>query len=258
MIRIRRPAAVPAVLAGEGERAKRKLCERFAAGERQFHFRSEIYGHAEVKGALKAAQFLKCCFCERTVGEDGHIEHFRPKAAVRATASASLSDTGYYWLAYEWKNLLLCCADCNVRHKANLFPLAEEDKRALSHGDSLGEEQPLFIDPADESSDPEELIEWRDNIACARSGDARARTTLEALNLSGPKRDGLLEARRQHLEILKQVVDVAVFFRAYDPQSNEVQALWQRAEAKLREAVSPAGTFSAMIRALLKQRGIAL
>lgn len=49
----------------------------------------------------------KCAYCERVGQHD--IEHYRPKRKV----SEDLSHTGYYWLAYEWSNLIPSCVKCN-------------------------------------------------------------------------------------------------------------------------------------------------
>lgn len=35
-----------------------------------------------------------------------------------------VSTTGYYWLCYEWSNLLPCCPDCNET-KGTSFPLLD-------------------------------------------------------------------------------------------------------------------------------------
>jgi hypothetical protein len=47
------------------------------------------------------------------------VEHFRPKAKVTKVKT----HPGYYWLGYEWSNLLLACWSCNNR-KRNRFPIA--------------------------------------------------------------------------------------------------------------------------------------
>jgi hypothetical protein len=108
----------------------------YCAGTRTFSFDPAIYGDVAVKAALVAAQHKKCCFCESIVGTDGDVEHFRPKAACRQTSGDALTRPGYYWLAYDWSNLLLACGPCNQRHKGNLFPLADPSRRVTSHKDT--------------------------------------------------------------------------------------------------------------------------
>lgn len=63
----------------------------------------------------------KCAYCERIYKLD--VEHYRPKKEVRdenntiiqvTTAAGVLKNhPGYYWLCYEWSNLLPSCISCN-------------------------------------------------------------------------------------------------------------------------------------------------
>ncbi|KPA17520.1 hypothetical protein MHK_002267 [Candidatus Magnetomorum sp. HK-1] len=98
-----------------------------------------------IKEALSAIYHNKCAYCEcnPTVGSYTEIEHYRPKKG------------GYYWLAFEWSNLLLSCTRCN-KSKSNKFPLKDEsnrlkqppddsDRKATS--DILLSEQPLLLNP---------------------------------------------------------------------------------------------------------------
>lgn len=60
----------------------------------------------------------KCAYCEeRTLI---NIEHYRPKGRVIKT-----NHGGYYWLCYEWTNLLPTCHECNKigGGKADQFPV---------------------------------------------------------------------------------------------------------------------------------------
>src|SRR5690349_9530950 len=147
MIRVRRPSAVPSVLSVEGVAKAREHCDAYAQGVRDFQFDSAIYGHPAVKQALVASHYEKCCFCESKVRHTGPgtIDHYRPKAASQQQAGAPLSRPGYYWLAYDWENLLFGCIACNQTHKRNLFPLRDEAGRALSHLHPLDQEKPLLI-----------------------------------------------------------------------------------------------------------------
>src|SRR5436305_12373624 len=114
MIRIRKPAAPPAVLAAEGMDATTSNCAAYDGGITTFSFDTSLYGHDSVKRALKAAQHDKCCFCESKISHIayGDVEHFRPKAGYRQHPADPLSRPGYYWLAYEWSNLYLACQMC--------------------------------------------------------------------------------------------------------------------------------------------------
>lgn len=74
------------------------------------------YKTDDIVTTLKSIYHCKCAFCE-TKSEVMHVEHFRPKRG------------GYYWLAYSWDNLLLCCPTCNI-NKGDDFPLADGGVRA--------------------------------------------------------------------------------------------------------------------------------
>ncbi len=83
----------------------------------------------------------KCAYCESKLARSSyHAEHFRPKGRVAikdpATQRSQLAKTvdgqgrqidhpGYFWLAYNWKNLLPSCEGCNTRRgKHDQLPLA--------------------------------------------------------------------------------------------------------------------------------------
>ncbi|MEA5404747.1 hypothetical protein VB776_17565 [Arcicella sp. DC2W] len=60
----------------------------------------------------------KCAYCEERTSI--YIEHYRPKGRVLKT-----NHGGYYWLCYEWTNLLPTCHECNKigGGKADQFPV---------------------------------------------------------------------------------------------------------------------------------------
>lgn len=89
--------------------------------------------------------------CESKIGHIGYgdVEHFRPKAGWIQNIE-QLHEPGYYWLAYEWENLLLSGQRCNQHHKKNFFPLIKPSDRALSHHADASDEQPVFIHAANE------------------------------------------------------------------------------------------------------------
>ena len=134
-----------------------------------------LYKHDSMKRVYKSSEapfFGKCAYCECAVlaGGRGDIEHWRPKGAVadwdwsqvRMTTrdGTAIPHPGYYWLAFEWTNLLLSCALCNQRvsglngapfGKWTRFPVKEY--RAIAPGQESQEEplllNPLFDDPSD-------------------------------------------------------------------------------------------------------------
>jgi uncharacterized protein (TIGR02646 family) len=248
MIRIHKPATAPVKLTTEG---KSKAAEHFAeytanvsdyqSGKQTFNFASTIYNHASVKNALMSAQHQKCCFCERLVGSDGDVEHFRPKSAY--TQSKKLERPGYYWLAYNWDNLYLSCSACNQRQKRNLFPIADTKKRAHLHNDDITIENPLFIDPG--KDEPSQHIGFRGEMPYAIRGNKKGKTTIENLALD---RNILNDVRLEHLQKMKiiyQLIQLAV----EDLDNQELQKLAQKAKENLENAVSDQGEFAAATRA---------
>lgn len=138
-------------------------------------YRGERYG-------IKAKYFIspdgpffgKCVFCEEHIyrSQHGDIEHYRPKKAVTDENDVPVTidvdgtarpHPGYYWLAYEWRNLLPACQLCNQRStdktdsarlgKRNRFPVA--GFRATGPGEEE-DESPLLINPT--IDDPEQHI----------------------------------------------------------------------------------------------------
>lgn len=134
---------------------------------------SKLYGrlkksiYTDRQGAFRG----KCIFCEQRIRthQHGDMEHFRPKGAVRDEQNQPIlrrgidkPHPGYYWLAYDWRNLLPSCVLCNQPStddsgqpigKRNYFPLADEGQRAQAPGEEVHEQplliHPLFEDPAE-------------------------------------------------------------------------------------------------------------
>lgn len=73
---------------------------------------------SSVREKLNKYYFHKCAYCE--VICKAEIEHYRPKKGV----SEDSTHNGYYWLAYEWSNLVPSCRYCNTEGgKGNQFPV---------------------------------------------------------------------------------------------------------------------------------------
>jgi len=78
--------------------------------------------------ALKDLYNNKCAYCEKLC-YNPEVEHFRPKGRV---IGPKPNPHGYYWLCYEWTNLLPSCHDCNsVEAKGDKFPI--NGVRCLTH-----------------------------------------------------------------------------------------------------------------------------
>jgi len=245
VIRIQRLVTVPSVLTTRGvamaavhENDYRADRAGFRAGTKTFAFDNGIYGHASVKGALIKMQHGKCAFCESQVRHVAHgdVEHFRPKAGF--TRKGVLVRPGYYWLAYDWENLLFACQLCNQRHKRNAFPLPAGSRRVRRPTGNLANEQPLFVDPTRE--DPARHIEFNEHVVRAVKGDRRGRRTIRGLGLN---RDALKRRRETFLEALRIIWDLA----AACPKTPQRAA----AEAWLKRAQGDTAEYAAMVRCYL-------
>jgi uncharacterized protein (TIGR02646 family) len=253
MIRIRKPRKPPAKLTNEGsKRAQQHQQEYddnpggFERGDAKFTFSSSIYNDPTVKAALVEAQHKKCCFCERLIGDDGDVEHFRPKSAYRQQSGDALIRPGYYWLAYEWTNLYLSCSACNQRHKGNLFPLNDASQRAHKFQNSTASEEPLFINPGQEN--PGKYISFRGEIAYSIRGNVKGTVTIEQLGLN---REILNDVRLRHLQTLKVLEDIQQLAQK-QPSNQELQEQAQKAANFLRSAILDPGEFAAATRQAIK------
>jgi hypothetical protein len=247
MIRISKPHKAPKVLTTKGKAKTKANIALTKTGSNNFDFDRQIYAHKSVKKALIDAQHDKCFLCESKISHIayGDVEHFRPKAGYRQSASSSLQKPGYYWLAFEWSNLFFACQLCNQLFKKNLFPLADPQTRVTSPKDSLQKETPLFIDPSsdDPEDDPETLISFREEIPFPLNDNPRGKTTIDQMGL---KRRELNERRFEVYERLKTLYLVA----------NKIPAIEESEAAAilLRKSVHDSAEYAGMIRAATNAR----
>jgi len=123
---------VPSILKNETrEKAFKKNIKDF-----EYLHGKGLYKTSSVQDKLNELYHFKCVYCERDISDDDkHIEHYRPKSR-------------YYWLAYSWDNLLLCCSRCNK---------AKGDKFETTHCSMLyGDEKFSDIHTLGEEYDNEE------------------------------------------------------------------------------------------------------
>lgn len=176
---------------------------------------TDLYKDDRMKQVYKSADgpfHGKCAYCESNVLVDqpGDIEHYRPKGRVvdrsgkpiRMNApdnGASIPHPGYYWLAYEWRNLLLACVDCNRPSsyktegrgigKRDCFPVVAF--RAIHPGEEE-QEEPMLINPMHE--DPEDHLEV-DELGIVIPKTARGSACIDIFGLN--VRTALVDARRE-------------------------------------------------------------
>lgn len=105
-----------------------------------------------LRNALWAVSNTKCWYSEASLQEvEGQVEHYRPKKRV-----TGIQHTGYWWRAFDWRNLRLAHPTVNRRvtdyltgkraGKGGYFPLRNEDQRASNSAEEVNEE-PVLLDP---------------------------------------------------------------------------------------------------------------
>lgn len=206
-------ANIPAQLSLES--CKEKIKE--ALTEKNNHkFSKYYYGGEDVKDALNTLYHKKCAYCETntSAGASLQVEHFRPKAKVIEVPfdkTTELGHRGYYWLGYEWSNLLLSCAKCNEQGaKGNHFPIADESYRITTHSltstneldrtkcvitcAELANEKPLLLNP--ETDEVEEHFVFLPDGTIKGFTD-EGRKTVEIMKLN---REDLVLARKKKVD----------------------------------------------------------
>jgi hypothetical protein len=167
-------------------------------GERRFAVREK----------LSIIYYHKCAYCE-DIESKPEVEHYRPKKRVTKVPE----HPGYYWLCYEWTNLLPSCRYCNTEGgKGNYFPVngvrvsspptnleGTWDKTANDAAKSpLLDEEPLLLHPEVDNPDDGSYFKFYNNGEI-EGVDAvgRGEATIEICNLNRQN----LKLRRQKLVI---------------------------------------------------------
>jgi hypothetical protein len=104
----------------------------------------------------------RCAYCEGPLRYDryrGDAEHYRPKGSViwrdqkgeevrarcKLPGGEEIDHPGYFWLAYDWRNLVPACADCNSgAGKVDQFPVQLVHILQLDEATLAGEPQALL------------------------------------------------------------------------------------------------------------------
>lgn len=244
MIRLHRPAA-PTGHVARASRGTRKLWDAWHANGKVPSAKSAIYAHPSVKKALRDAQHQKCAYCE-TLNPTSHdvVEHFRPKNGWRQKRTGLLRKPAYFWLSYDWENLLFACDQCNdAGHKQNLFPLANPSCRADITSPDVSGERPLLVNPY--AVDPALHLEWNRDVPRPRKRSRIGRVTIETFGLD---RDGLLmDQRRKYLDETERVLTLLESTRSSLRE-------WLEVKAVLLGCLADSAPWAAMVRANLGER----
>ena len=186
--------SVPAIL----NKSNREDAFNNNISQKKYIDKKNLYKVGSVQKALNELYHLKCAYCEkRLLDSPKHIEHYRPKDI-------------YYWLAYSWDNLLLCCGSCNSS-KGTKFEILnnkveyvhESFENIHSLGKSYDEvEKPLIINP--EQDDILELITF-DVDGKIDSKDERVSYTID--NACKLNREELIKLRLEIINDFKNSLE---------------------------------------------------
>ncbi|MFN8397761.1 MAG: hypothetical protein U0176_24295 [Bacteroidia bacterium] len=127
------------------------------------------------------------------------VEHWRPKKAVRNGRNGTKKLPGYYWLAYDWENLFMCCFSCN-NQKLDALPIAAGKQYASDHQAGTDDiSDILFVHPI--LDDPEEHITFEEEIVKPVRGSLKGQNTIDLCGLDSSETE---ELRLKHLQLYKK------------------------------------------------------
>jgi hypothetical protein len=261
VILFRRPAVAPNF---EATVAARRLLVQQAVDTQVPPEFADLWG--AFKPQFDAAQFGKCGYCEIavTAGQDGDVEHFAPKSELmglgpnpdewgREAPNSSrvtgrrllpLSDSGYWWLAYDWTNYLLACAVCNRKWKRTVFPVQEPPIRTVPPRQAVVESA-LLLNPFGRARPATHLRFNEDGSVETRNGSRRGLETIKTVGLDRPS---IRLARRPFASDAYQAL--REFSTAVDAADDVGQT---RALGTLVRIGSPDRQFAGVVRAIVQQ-----
>ena len=189
--------------------------------------KSECYRDTTL-AALCTLYRNKCAICERERGTELQVDHYRPKKKRDNKTSVEYNQPGYYWLAYEWSNLIPLCSYCNI-NKSTKFPLStwDETNRISDHINVKGildfdaynliwlqnNERPLLINP-EHDINPERHFSFQiDGRIIGRTAEGIETINICKLNRRDVKRERL-EIRYTYIREIKSALDD--YGRTYD------------------------------------------
>lgn len=211
----------------------------------------------EVRNTLKEIFYCKCAYCENKEHKP-EIEHYRPKKSVKEVAAHS----GYYWLCYEWTNLLPACHSCNTElGKCTQFPILgtrinlpsflangslDKDRCQLSKS-PLIDERPLLLHPEIDHPETGQYFKFYNNGKMEGDDtEERGQKTIEICDLN---RDNLCELRQEIvIDNLVNVIKYGLeeFLEENDIKAKELQSFLTKVFKELKSKQAPNHRFSLM------------
>ncbi len=200
----------------------------------------------------------KCWYSEaRDSFSVPEVDHFRPKCRCKRAPRGQILD-GYWWLAFEWRNLRICGKVGNAR-KGDFFPLAVNSPVGAYGGISIANEVPLLLDPTN-PADPQ-LLDFNEDGGCNYHADAdafsqlRVTTTITRLNLNhGRLKKARLRIWERCRALITECRELAHQL-SLAPAAAERDRLSVRTD-ELRRMVRPEFEFSSVARECLMKSNI--
>ncbi|MCE7990953.1 MAG: hypothetical protein HEP71_03200 [Roseivirga sp.] len=207
-----------------------------------------------VREELIEMYYGKCAYCENKELKP-EVEHYRPKKRV----TGKPDHPGYYWLCYEWTNLLPSCRYCNTEGgKGNHFPVAGTHVKATPKvnnrldeaeckidSQTLLDEKPYLLNP--ETDDPTRFIRFnRQGKAIAKGPGEKGRHTIKMCNLN---RDNLLYLRQKIThDFRERVEDQFTLYFAVNKDINVLRAGLKTVFERLDQHCADTEPFALMAR----------
>ncbi len=199
---LRRPKVLPPTLSPQGKgglQAEEHIKQRLKSPNCKLTF-FDHWRQADVMGALLAMQGWVCAYCNCDLGQDdrGVVDHYRPKSCNQGDAH-----TGYFWLAYDFKNYFLACNECNTSYKKTQFPLLEGAAHvSYAMRDLLDAEPRLLAHPEFDPVEDWFCVDFKSEFLDVKAGESlnglgakRAEKTIGMVELN--KRLALIQGRKR-------------------------------------------------------------
>lgn len=198
----------------EWTRLERRLMRATAIAVNSFHNEGTLHENRKLIRDLKIWLLdnvfaNKCAYCEKKFDSytSATIDHYRPKKMITPrveiyNVNSQLSNhPGYFWLTFNWKNLLPACSDCQhakqskfptVETNLYVFPLnnniyKKDEILTLNHDYYYPDpseldtaEKPLFINPYNDNPENHLLFDVCGNV---HGRDEKGKKTIEELKL---------------------------------------------------------------------------
>ena len=219
---------------------------------------------SKVADQLALSYFNKCAYCERIQKAD--IEHYRPKNKVQGEDI----HPGYYWLCYEWTNLLPSCITCNregAKHnhfpilgiRANTHPIDQQGQLDFAQfkasSTSLMAEQPYLLHP--EIDEPESCFAFDvapNGIGINIEGiddEGRGEKTIAICKLN--RQELQLDRKQRVIDDFTDGIDAA-FVRYQDDENKLLEQLENELLVLKAKAENPQKTHTLLRRYIVKTR----